>query len=507
MRLLIFDDDPAIGRLITRTAVMSGFEAVAVTDAAAFRQSLTAQLPDAVMLDLQVANGDGIEQVRVLAELNFRGVLVLISGLDGRVLQLASSLAQNLGLGVAGVLTKPIRVGELDALLERVKHARWTPTVESVLAAIREDELVLEFQPIVTRRPRALRRLEALVRWEHPTMGRLPPGDFLSVAEGDRTTIDALTEWVIGAAIESWQVLSSVGMQVPIAINVSSQNLHDLELPDRLATRLREGSMPCEMLCLELTETAAFHDAARSMDILGRLRLKGMQLALDDFGTGYSSLKLLRQMPFSAIKIDHSFVADMERSRDSLAIVKATIDLAANMEMDSIAEGVETEGVARLLEQMKVGALQGFLIAPALPVEAVPAWQAFWLAGEAGRPRMAPSATTADAAAAREIAPAVDDATPANVAAPTGGAKPTLVSGSVTDPTVVPEPLAAVQLTPRQLDVMRLLSEGCSTKDIARRLDLSVGTVKVHLSMAYSALGARNRVEAVMRAGLVVPAA
>ncbi|HXE52665.1 MAG TPA: EAL domain-containing protein, partial [Tepidisphaeraceae bacterium] len=201
---------------------------------------------------------------------------------------------------------------------------------------------------------------------------------FLPIAESDPATIDALTEWVFDATTSAWLTLASQGVRVPIAANVSGRNLHDRSLPDRLAERLHRAGMPAEMLCLEITESAAFDDTARIMDILGRLRLKGMQLAIDDFGTGYSSLKMLRQMPFCAIKIDQSFVTDLTSSRDSRAIVKSIIDLASNMEMESIAEGVDSEPVAALLEQMNAGSLQGHLIARSMPVAAVAGWLESW---------------------------------------------------------------------------------------------------------------------------------
>ena len=169
------------------------------------------------------------------------------------------------------------------------------------------------------------------------------------------------------------------GLNVPIAVNVSTQNLHDLMLPDRVARRMEAARMPASQLCLEITETAASRDTARMMDILTRMRLKGMELAIDDFGTGYSSLKALRLLPFSEIKIDSSFVADIATSRDSRVIVKSIIDLASNLEMKTVAEGVETADAARLLEEMNVDALQGYLIARAMRIEAVPAWLAVWV--------------------------------------------------------------------------------------------------------------------------------
>jgi DNA-binding CsgD family transcriptional regulator len=204
------------------------------------------------------------------------------------------------------------------------------------------------------------------------------------------------------------------------------------------------------------------------MDILSRIRLKGMSLSIDDFGTGYSSLKLLRQMPFSELKIDQSFVSDLTTSRDSQAIVKTIIDLADNMGMGCVAEGVETEEIAELLEQMGVRDMQGYLIARPMPVEAVPAWLAIWRHSGPGMPE-GPVHQPPTRPSEKEAVPAETGAN-------------------------------GVQLSSRQLEVMQLLSEGCAVKEIAYRLGIGIGTVKVHLSLAYSALGARNRVEAVMRA-------
>jgi len=294
------------------------------------------------------------------------------------VLGTARALGQSLGLTVEGVLEKPLRVADLEQLLEQVRSTSQSLSIERLLRAIADDELVLEFQPVVSRRPNVLNKLEVLVRWDHPVIGRLPPGAFLPLAEGDTPTIDALTEWVVGAAVDAYQGLVALGISVPLAVNISAGNLHDLTLPDRLEQRLRAGGMPARHLCLEITESVAFKNAACTMDILSRVRLKGMQLSLDDFGTGYSSLKMLRQMPFSEIKIDQSFVADVTASRDSRAIVKSIIDLAANMDMACVAEGVETEDTAALLEQLGVHDLQGYLIARPMPLSAVPAWLASW---------------------------------------------------------------------------------------------------------------------------------
>jgi EAL domain-containing protein (putative c-di-GMP-specific phosphodiesterase class I) len=377
-QLLVFDDDAATGRLVVRLAVLCGLSAKAVTDAVGFEQSLAEGLPQIVALDLQLGGTDAVEQLRYLASQRFPGAVIIMSGFDGRVLEATASVGRNLGLNMAAALAKPIEVAALEAVLERLRALPRPISSESLLDAIGNNELTLEFQPVVSRHPNTLRKLEALVRWNHPTLGRVPPDDFVSIAEADKEVIDALTDWVISAAVRAWRRLLELGVSMPIAVNVSPLNLHDLSFPDRVARKMAAAGMPAEHLCLELTETAASGDPGRMMDILTRVRLKGMRLAIDDFGTGYSSLKALRQLPFSEIKIDQSFVADMTTSNDSRAIVKAIVDLARNMEMTTVAEGVDSEETAQMLEEMNVDAFQGFLIARAMPVENVPAWLTAW---------------------------------------------------------------------------------------------------------------------------------
>jgi EAL domain-containing protein (putative c-di-GMP-specific phosphodiesterase class I)/DNA-binding CsgD family transcriptional regulator len=474
MRVLVFDDDDAIGRLVVRVAKMSGMDAMAVTDAGAFGEHLTSNVPQVVVLDLQLSGTDGVEQMRLLAERQYTGALVLMSGYDARVLATARAVGQSLGLKVERVLEKPLQVAELERVFEFLQSAEQSLSGDRLLQAIANDELALHFQPVVSRNPRVLKKLETLVRWEHPVLGQIPPGDFLPMAETNVTVIDALTDWVVGATVEAYQVLTELGIRVPMAVNISTQNLHDLTLPDRLEQRLRAGGMPVQDLCLEITEGAIFRDAGRTMDILSRMRLKGMQLSIDDFGTGYSSFKILRQMPFSEIKIDQSFVADVTTSRDSRAIVKSIIDLAANMEMGCVAEGVETEETADLLEQLGTCDLQGYFIARPMPIEAVPSWLTTGLWSELV------ALPGQDAPGKRAHVELFQGAPPA-ISGKAGG--------------------EVVRLSPRQLEVMQLLSEGCAVKEIAYRLHLGISTVKVHLSLAYSALGAHNRTDAIRRAG------
>jgi EAL domain-containing protein (putative c-di-GMP-specific phosphodiesterase class I)/DNA-binding NarL/FixJ family response regulator len=478
MRALIFDDEDAVGRLIVRTANMAGIDAVSVVDAASFAAQLQGDPPHVVLLDLQLGATDGVAQLRVLAEHNFTGAIVLMSGFDGRVLGSARTLGQSLGLKIADTLEKPLRLGQLEHLLDRLCHVITPLTLERLRRAIAEDEMTLDFQPIATRNPKTLLKLEALVRWEHPTMGRIPPGEFLPIAESDAATMDSLTDWVLGAALEAYHVLAELGVSVPMSLNMSMRGLQALILSKRFEQRIRDGNMPAKHLQFEITESAAFADVVHTVDILSRLRLKGIEFAIDDFGTGYSSLKLLQQMPFSEIKVDRTFVTDLTSSCESQAIVRSIRDLAANMGLSCVAEGIESDEIAVALEQLGVHSLQGYFIARPMPVEAVPIWLAYWTG-----------------------AASLHHQTTAPVHEPEA-------SAVCREPSQEPFPLSptgrqrhSVRLPPRQLQVMQLLSEGLAVKEIARKLSLGTGTVKVHLSLAYSALGARNRVEAIRRAG------
>jgi EAL domain-containing protein (putative c-di-GMP-specific phosphodiesterase class I)/CheY-like chemotaxis protein len=382
MHVLIFDDDEAVGRVLVRAATWLGIDAVAVNDPDAFDEQLRTNPPHIVILDLQLGATDGVKQLHVLADRKFSGAVVLMSGFDTRVLGSAQLVARGLGLNIDSVLEKPLRLASVQQMLERLHKPIEHLTIERLREAIANGEMRLNFQPVVSRKPKIIHKLEALVRWHHPVVGVVYPGDFIPMAEGDVVTMDALTAWVIRGAVEAYGELETFGVRVPMSVNVSVRNLHNLAFPDWIEQCLSDGAMPAECLHVEITESAAFGEAATALNVLSRMRLKGISLSIDDFGTSYASFKVLRHMPFSEIKIDRSFVSDMIVSRDSHAIVKSIIDLAANMDMNCVAEGVETEDTADLLEELGVVTMQGYLFAKPMTVGAIPGWLTKWTVSE-----------------------------------------------------------------------------------------------------------------------------
>ena len=234
--------------------------------------------------------------------------------------------------------------------------------------AIENDELVVYFQPKAELESGCIVGAEALVRWQHPERGFIPPNDFIPLAE--RTgLIKPLTRHVLAAALEQCREWSANGLDLHVAVNLSIPDLLDLELPDRIAALLAQAGVAPEQLELEITESTILADPFRVRHVLDRLNEMGVRLTIDDFGTGYSSLAYLKSLPVQTIKIDRSFVTDMLGNESDAAIVRSTIDLARNLGLRVVAEGVETQAVWDVLREQGCTLAQGYLISKPAPAE------------------------------------------------------------------------------------------------------------------------------------------
>jgi len=226
--------------------------------------------------------------------------------------------------------------------------------------ALSRDELHLCYQPKVHLASGTVTGVEALARWDDPEFGAVSPTRFIPVAERFGL-IDSLTEWVLRTALKQWAAWRDQGITLNLSVNVSALNLRDLFLPDYIQRLCMHHGMPCHHLTIEVTEGAT-QSIVRLLDTLTRFRIKGICVSLDDFGTGYSSLLQLRQLPYSEIKIDQSFVKDAHSSREARVIVKAIVDLAHGMGLLATAEGVEDLQTLALLRALGCDDAQGFFI-------------------------------------------------------------------------------------------------------------------------------------------------
>jgi diguanylate cyclase (GGDEF)-like protein len=267
----------------------------------------------------------------------------------------------------AGVLEYRPDLDQYDAsslaLLAELRHA------------IADDQLVLHYQPQASTASERVSAVEALVRWQHPVHGLLYPDRFLPLAE-QTDLIDTLTEWVIDEALAQAQRLSDQGFDLAIAVNVSARTVVRPEFAGEVIAALQRSEVDPERLIVEVTETALLIDPARAADVLTELAAAGVTISLDDFGQGQTSLGYLSRLPVHELKIDRSFVTDMDENPSHAAIVRSIIDLGHNLSMLVVAEGIETESVLATLRGYACDMAQGFFLARPMPAASLDAWLA-----------------------------------------------------------------------------------------------------------------------------------
>ena len=227
--------------------------------------------------------------------------------------------------------------------------------------AIERNQLFLHYQPKIDLKTRRVIGVEALVRWRHPEHGFVPPDQFIEPAE-QTGLIKPLTLWVFNAAQRQWLAWQEAGINLSMSVNLSTRNLHDPHFPDQISDILQVTGGKPDRLELEITESAIMNDPARALEAITRLRTMGIRFAIDDFGVGYSSLAYLKRLPVDAIKIDKSFVINMIENQNDAVIVRSTIDLAHNLGLKVIAEGVEQQGIWDRLTALGCDAAQGYLM-------------------------------------------------------------------------------------------------------------------------------------------------
>jgi EAL domain-containing protein (putative c-di-GMP-specific phosphodiesterase class I) len=259
-----------------------------------------------------------------------------------------------------------------DAHTDHYRPERLT-LVGELRRALEEGELVLHYQPKATLADGDVRGVEALVRWQHPERGLVPPDVFIPVAE-QTGLIRPLTLFVVERALRQCRAWREQGLDLTVAVNVAMRNILDDRFPDELADLLQQHRLEPETLELELTETSVLADPPRAKAILQRLRDAGVKLAVDDFGTGYASLAYLSELPVDEIKIDRSFVMAMDREEQYARIVRSTIDLGRNLRLSVVAEGVETSEVWSQLAELGCHSAQGYFLARPLPAEELTPW-------------------------------------------------------------------------------------------------------------------------------------
>ncbi|MEQ6885254.1 EAL domain-containing protein [Salicola sp. Rm-C-2C1-2] len=243
--------------------------------------------------------------------------------------------------------------------------------------AISEDDLTLYFQPQVRLSSGEVCGFEVLLRWNHPDYGFIPPDEFIPMAE-QTGLIRPLTHWVLDRALLFGASMGAAGYPVRMAVNISALNLEEPAFADQVLELLGKHGVPAGRLILEVTETATMINPVTALKALRGLYDAGTRLAIDDFGTGYSSLSYIRKLPVHEIKIDRSFVREMDANREDATIVRTTINMCHDLGFEVVAEGVESDGTSQLLRNMHCDIMQGYHLSRPMPEEQVPGWIETW---------------------------------------------------------------------------------------------------------------------------------
>ncbi len=380
-KLIVIDDEIDLAGFVADVAQQQNFEVEKFNSGLDFINEYSKQA-DVIVLDIMMPDVDGIQLIRFLAGIDCNAKIILISGFDSNVLHSALKLAEEQGLNIVGCLNKPFRYNDLKALFDKLvitpkiilsQELIKTVTVEELKKAIFSNELVTYYQPQIMLQGESNLSVEALVRWQHPVFGLISPKHFIPLAE-EYDLINDLTWVVLNQVLTQCVLWHQQGIDVQVAINMSAKTLQDLRLPEKLGDLVLQYNLKTSQIVLEVTETALMQELIKSLEILTRLRLKGFRLSIDDFGTGYSSLVQLNRIPFSELKIDQSFVANMENEREAFAIVETVIVLGNKLGMNIVAEGIETQASLEILKKLGCNIGQGFLISRPLPTDEITAW-------------------------------------------------------------------------------------------------------------------------------------
>jgi diguanylate cyclase (GGDEF)-like protein len=364
---------------------------------------------DEVLKAIGVRLRSELRDVDTLARLGGDQFAVLLGGLDERgarevAQRVLEALKRPLDIGgqridqslSIGIALFPVHGDDRMTLLRRAEiamtHAKRTRRTFAVYAAaddhsnpgglalladlraaIEGGEIDLAFQPDIEMASGRVLRVEALARWTHATRGIVGPDRFIPLAERSGL-IGALTRCVLEKAIAQAAAWRASGIELPVAVNLSVQDLLDRELPFAVGDLLQRYSLPPRFLSVELTESLLMSELDRAVPTLATLRSLGVEVALDDFGTGYSSLTYLAHLPADRIKIDRSFIHAMASDRGAAAIVRAAIDLAHDLNLEVVAEGVEEQKEWMQLLAMGAESAQGYFISRPLPASKIPAW-------------------------------------------------------------------------------------------------------------------------------------
>ena len=392
-RLLVLDDENDVAATICMMAATASYDAEHTDNADIFLEKVANWAPTHVMVDLQLADRDGVEVIHRLAEMDYEGAVIIISGLAPRIVDSSARATTENGLWLLGSLRKPFLRSQLLTLLATGTQETSPDPIPSptrphrrisenqLIEALQAEAFIVHFQPKIACHNSELVGFECLARWPQPDGSMIPPDEFIGLAE-ETGLIHELTRQIYQFALTNLPQPPGK-TQLKFALNLSPINLSDQAFPRWLLDQCGDSGVAPSQVILEVTETASLDNPLALLENLTQFRIRGFELSIDDFGVGYSSLTQLARLPFSELKIDQMFVKSLSSSEESRKIVTAVVGLGNSLDLNVVAEGVEDAYALDFLKNIGCDEAQGYFIAHPMDNKAATAWEGFtWESGK-----------------------------------------------------------------------------------------------------------------------------
>ncbi|WP_197411190.1 EAL domain-containing response regulator [Colwellia sp. TT2012] len=337
---------------------------------------------DLVFIDLEMPVMDGVELSRKIAKDKLAKSVIILSSKDPSLISSIGTMAESDGLIVLGTFKKPMKINDLVNSLNRLTtHTNSNEThkiyhrlvIDDIINGIKEQQIILFYQPKLTCQGLLLKGVEALARWNHPKLGCVSPVEFITAAE-EFDIISELTHYLFDIALKQKVQWRDHGINFHLAFNLSPLSLADNDLAEKIYSQVIRHQIEPKDIVLEVTENAICGEISTAIETLAKLRLKGFKLAIDDYGTGFANAQQLSRVPATELKLDRILVDNVATRPQQLAILKSTVNLAKDLGLTTVAEGVENFDDFQLLYQLKVDLIQGYYFAKPMPPEKLIHW-------------------------------------------------------------------------------------------------------------------------------------
>jgi EAL domain-containing protein (putative c-di-GMP-specific phosphodiesterase class I)/ActR/RegA family two-component response regulator len=337
---------------------------------------------DLVFIDLEMPIMDGVELSRKIAKEKLAKSVIILSSKDPSLISSIGTMAESDGLNVLGTFKKPMQIKDLENSLNRLtSHGKANEShkiynrlvIDDLVQGIKEQQITLFYQPKLTCKGLLLKGVEALARWNHPKLGFVSPVEFITAAE-EFGIISELTHYLFDIALKQKVQWRDHGVNFHLAFNLSPLSLADNDLADKISHQVERHQIEPKEIVLEVTENAICGEISTAIETLAKLRLKGFKLAIDDYGTGFANAQQLSRVPATELKLDRILVDNVATRPQQLAILKSTVNLAKDLGLNTVAEGVENFDDFKLLFKLNVDLVQGYYFAKPMDAQTLVHW-------------------------------------------------------------------------------------------------------------------------------------